>query len=568
MADPAVVPRAVAEAVGMPQVAGQAVDEDLARFLEQVQAVVVLDNCEHVLDAAADLVDLLTERAPELRILATSREALGVDGEHNWRVPSLAVETDGVTSPAVALFLDRAKGVGAQIPGDDATLATVSEIVTRLDGIPLAIELAAVRAAHLTPAQILEMLDDRFVLLGGGRRRARQRQATLQAAVDWSHDLLEAPEQRLFRRLAVFAGTFSGDAVAAICADEESPAATLAELTALVDKSLVVTVPAGTEMRFRMLETMRLYAQEKLVAAGEASDLRDRHRDHFLGWSKGFVDLAPEVQQALIEPDADNTRAAIDWSFERDRPDLVVRQVVAVAHSWFRNLRADEADGWLEEAAARGDADLAPEDQVSRRAARVLFAMERTDGQAIDHWIRETLATNPDTPSTWRQIVWGLLPDLVAFTDPDNVDRNLALVATARHEIAEAPGRVAPMICDFSEAVVLLDAGSSPDAIEPSRRGTRTPRRIPTSRCSSAASSPYVTTSSASTTLRSASPTGSSPRFRTPPDGTRTSLRPSSRRSRAPGSAISPAREGSSPPSSRSWRTAIHTSRPHRAFRW
>jgi predicted ATPase/class 3 adenylate cyclase len=471
VADADAVPRAVAEAVGMPQVAGQSIDQDLARFLGQVEAVVVLDNCEHVLDAAADLVDLLVEHAPELRLLVTSREALGVDGEHNWRVPSLAIDSGETTSPAVTLFVDRAEAAGASIDPTDETRAAVSEIVSRLDGIPLAIELAAVRAAHVTPAEILAMLDDRFELLGGGRRRARQRQATLQATVDWSHDLLDAHEQRLLRRLAVFAGMFAAEAVTAVCGEGESPTATLSTLTALVDKSLLVAVPTGVTTRFRMLETIRLYAQEKLALSGEASAVRDRHRDHFLEWSEAFArgDMSPESQDR-IESDADNIRAAIDWSFDRDRPDLVVRQVVAVGLCWFGNLRADEAEAWLAEAVDRADADLDAETRVGWRGARMVFAMERSDAGAIRHWIGETIATSPETRSTWRQIVWGMAPDMAAFGAPDNVEANLELVASARAQFEQHPVPWVRSVFDFSETSVLMFGGRFADAIAPCLR--------------------------------------------------------------------------------------------------
>src|SRR5262249_54932407 len=175
----------------------------LAEFLATRELLLVFDNCEHLLDGCAELVDRLQARCPELAILATSREALGVEGEQVFRVPSLNVETD-----AVRLFFDRAQAAGARLPPDGANEETVAQICRRLDGIPLAIELAAARTPHLDAAQILERLSDRFRLLTGGRRRV-QRQQTLSAAIDWSHDLLTDGEKTLFRPLAAFTAPFS-----------------------------------------------------------------------------------------------------------------------------------------------------------------------------------------------------------------------------------------------------------------------------------------------------------------------------------------------------------------------
>ncbi len=471
VADAEAVPRAVAEAVGMPLVAGQPVDEDLGRFLAKVEAVLVLDNCEHVLDEAADLTDLLLERAPELRILATSREALGVDGEHNWRVPSLATATDGSESvpPAAALFFDRADASGA--PLDPVTeLATVIEIAGRLDGIPLAIELAAARTAHLTPGQILQMLDDRFTLLGGGRRRARQRQATLQAAVDWSHDLLSEAEQQLLRRLAVFAGSFTIDAVAAVCCDG-SPTAATGSLTSLVDKSLVVAIPGPAGMRYRMLETIRLYAQEKLAPADESIEYRDRHRDHFLAWSEVLVgsNPLPTTLHQRIEADAENIRAAVDWSLERDRPDLVVRQVTAAAFCWFQSVRSDEAEGWLAQTAERADPDLDRDQRIAWRGARILFAMEVSDRVALKRWVSETIAMGEGTASPWSAMAVALLPLFMTYLQPDDVAGNLALVEQARAHPGTQKWHTS--VSCYIEAHVLLAGGRFGEAIAPCLRG-------------------------------------------------------------------------------------------------
>ena len=220
--------------------------EGLVGYLAQRRVLVVLDNCEHLLDACAELVDALLARCPDLHVLATSRETLGLDGEQTFRVPSLDIDTD-----ATSLFIDRARAVRPNLRTDPEAESAVLEICRRLDGIPLAIELAAARTAHLAPAEILERLSDRFRLLTGGRRRV-QRQQTLAAAIDWSHSLLSDGEKTLLRRLAVFRGSFSLRAAEGIC-DPDA----LELLGSLVAKSLVNLEDPDELTRYRLLETVR-----------------------------------------------------------------------------------------------------------------------------------------------------------------------------------------------------------------------------------------------------------------------------------------------------------------------
>src|SRR5262249_14135197 len=271
LSDPGLLGQAVANALEL-QVLDTGIDS-LAEYLARRRLLLVLDNCEHLLDGCAGLVDSLQARCPELAILATSREALGVDGEQVFRVPSLQAETD-----AVRLFFDRARAAGAELSPESASEETVVQICRRLDGIPLAIELAAARTPHLAAAQILERLSDRFRLLTGGRRRV-QRQQTLSAAIEWSHDLLTDGEKTLFRRLAVFRGSFSLRAVEEFCHPEA-----VELLGSLVNKSLVNAQHEGSVVRYRLLETVRLYAEERLLVSGEAVELRCAHRDWLLGW--------------------------------------------------------------------------------------------------------------------------------------------------------------------------------------------------------------------------------------------------------------------------------------------
>ena len=240
--------------------------------------LLVVDNCEHVLDEVAEQLDGLLAACPNLRVLATSREALGIDGEVVVPVQPLGVEGVEHRSPAVRLFLDRATDAGCEVQaGDDATIAA---ICARLDGLPLAIELAATRTTVLSPSQILERLDDRFSLLTGGRRRTRGRQQTLETAIGWSYDLLSPGEQEVLRRVSVMPGTFDLAMAAAVLS--RTAMHSVDQLDALAARSLLYTVRerGSVEIRYRLLETIRVYAYQRLVDAGDAEETRDRHAHH------------------------------------------------------------------------------------------------------------------------------------------------------------------------------------------------------------------------------------------------------------------------------------------------
>jgi predicted ATPase len=406
--DPGLVPQAVARALGVPDTGRPELDSVLD-FLREKDLLLLLDNCEHVIDAAADLSDRLLLECRSLRILATSREALAVSGEASVHVPSLGlpggrghdaasdVLDPGVvaTADAVRLFVDRAS---ATLPGvrlDTTTAGPVVEICRRLDGIPLALELAAARVSVLSVAEIAQGLGDRFRLLTGGRRTAVPRQQTLQALIDWSWDLLTETDQRLLRRLSVFAASWTLEAAAEITADapgtgagsaadgsrptpsaastSPTPAvriATLDGLGRLVDRSLVV-VDHGAETRYHMLETIRQYANEKLVASGEAPLLRDRHLDHFRGM---VLEVSPALSGAdmvrcldRLDTELDDVRTALDGA--RDpAPELFVEMIAAVGMYWrFRSVGTEGMD-LLEEAIAIARA--LPEPSPETRAAR------------------------------------------------------------------------------------------------------------------------------------------------------------------------------------------------------
>ena len=272
--DSDVVPAAVARALGVPDLPGRSTVDALTHLVGHRRMLVVLDNCEHLLDACARLLAALLSTCPALTVLATSREPIGVTGEVTWRVPSLSV-----TDEAVELFGDRARRARADFRVTDEEVLRIGEICRRLDGLPLAIELAAARVRAMALGDILNGLDDRFRLLTGGARTAAPRQQTLRACVDWSHELLAEPERILFRRLSTFLGGFDLDAARAVSGGQADRFAVLDLLTSLVDKSLVVADEHRHVTRYRLLETVRQYGQRELDASGESDAVRARHRD-------------------------------------------------------------------------------------------------------------------------------------------------------------------------------------------------------------------------------------------------------------------------------------------------
>ena len=256
----------------------------IVRYLSARHLLMVLDNCEHLLDACAALILAVVDACPGVTMLTTSREPIGVAGEVTWRVPSLSLADE-----ALELFTDRARLVRPEFGVTDDDAAVVSEVCRRLDGMPLAIELAAARVRALSIEEILDSLHDRFRLLTGGSRTAVRRQQTLRASVDWSHALLTEPERVLFRRLAVFMGGFDLDAARAVAGDEELERHQVLDLlTLLVDKSIVVAEEVGGRTRYRMLETVRQYGLEKLGDSSEADAVRTRHQDHYTAMAVAF----------------------------------------------------------------------------------------------------------------------------------------------------------------------------------------------------------------------------------------------------------------------------------------
>jgi predicted ATPase/class 3 adenylate cyclase/DNA-binding CsgD family transcriptional regulator len=349
--DPDVVPVTVARALGLGDQPGRSTMDTLNRFVADRQMLVVLDNCEHLLDASAELVVALLGAAAGLTLLATSREPIGVGGEVSWRVPSLSLADE-----AVELFGDRARHARPDFALTESNAVAVGEICRRLDGVPLAIELAAARVRALSVVEILEGLHDRFRLLTRGARTALRRHQTLRASVDWSHALLTEPERILFRRLAVFLGGFDLDAAQAVAGGGEPQRyQVLDQLTLLVDKSLVVADDAGGRTRYRLLETMRQYALEKLGESGEAGPVRARHRDYYAALAAALdAPAGDDYEQRIerVEAEIDNLRAAFSWSRENSDVELSLALASSLQPLWYTRRRIREGLSWFDAALA------------------------------------------------------------------------------------------------------------------------------------------------------------------------------------------------------------------------
>jgi predicted ATPase len=348
--DPAAVPDAVAAVLGITQQPGKTVTESVASALEGRLRLLVIDNCEHVLDAAADLIEAILTHSATVRVLATSREGLGVTDEHLWPVPSLDVDA-GINSAAVFLFIERAQAVSPRfsvINADEA--AAVVEICRRLDGIPLAIELAASRMASMTAIEVRDRLDQRFRLLVGSRR-GLSRHHTLRHAVAWSYDLLDDTEKALLERCSVFAGGFDLHSACAITGSDDD-FATLDLLDALVRKSLLVADRSAGRTRFSMLETIRQFAEEQLVARGEASEIRAAHSRYFAGREADIMALwdSPRQREAYdwFTLELANLRTAFRWA--ADQGDLDVAAPIASYAGWLGvAVQTFEPIAWAEE---------------------------------------------------------------------------------------------------------------------------------------------------------------------------------------------------------------------------
>jgi predicted ATPase/DNA-binding SARP family transcriptional activator len=370
--DPVLVPSRVMEALGVRQTGDLPVIEALRYRLRSAELLLVLDNCEHLLDACARLAEDLLGSSPGLRVLATSREALGVPGEAVFMVPPLGVpaesadEADFALSPAVRLFVDRASA--ARAAGDVATApaGAVGRICRALDGLPLAIELAAARTSALSVAEIEQHLADKFRFLARRRPVPGARHQALKAAIDWSYQLLPTPERSFLRALSVFAGGFGLPAAAQVCgAGDEAEALDLVD--SLISKSLVIAEISAAGTRYRLLETIREYAAGQLAEEGEADGVRLRHVIVYLDLAERGRDLA------VLSAEHDNFRAALEWSLSRDS-EIGPRLAAALGDFWLARGFQQEGQSWLERALAAAPSGGPLRADLLRLLGMVLYA--------------------------------------------------------------------------------------------------------------------------------------------------------------------------------------------------
>lgn len=376
--DPELVPIAMARVLGLPDQLSRSAMDTIGWYLSERQLLIVLDNCEHLLDACAALTLAILNSCLGVTMLTTSREPIGVAGEVAWRIPSLSL-----TDEAVDLFNDRARLARTDFRMTDENSAAVTEICRRLDGMPLAIELAAARTRSLSTAEIRDTLQDRFRVLTGGSRTAVRRQQTLRASFDWSHALLTEPERDLFRRLAVFVGGFDFAAAQTVASDGSLARHQILDLlTLLVDKSLVVAEEAGGRTRYRMLESMRQYGLEKLGECSEADAVRTRHQDHYTAMALDFDSIERVDHEQLLaraELNIDNLRSACTWSCERGDTEGALRLASALSPFWLARGRFREGLAWFGAAA---------NDQSSRdsEVSRTVSVRAVVDRAFLEFW--------------------------------------------------------------------------------------------------------------------------------------------------------------------------------------
>jgi predicted ATPase/class 3 adenylate cyclase len=375
--DPDLVPRTIVSTLQLYEPAGRTAHEAITNFLETREVLLLLDNCEHLIQACAQLANHLLQHCSKLKILTTSREPLGIAGETIWSVPSFSTpQYDNPATPetlgqfeAVRLFVDRARAAQPNFDLNMANARAVAQICTRLDGIPLALELAAARVRGMTVEQIAPRLDSRFRLLTGGSRTALPRQQTLSAMVDWSYNLLSEAERLLFQRLAVFIGPFTLEAAEDVCSDNGSDEFEVLDLLQrLVDKSLVLIEERYDQTYYRLLETIRQYGRDKLIAAAETGQLANRHAQFFLK-------LAEEADHQVNGPHQiewlrrlnvmrDNLRATLEWVIETGQTEPALNIARHLSWFWYRRSELTEGRQWLGRVLALPDARAYPESYV------------------------------------------------------------------------------------------------------------------------------------------------------------------------------------------------------------
>jgi predicted ATPase/class 3 adenylate cyclase len=394
LTDPTLVTQTIAATLGVREQPGRSLLDALIDYVRAKNLLLIIDNCEHLIVTCAQIADNLLRAAPHLKILATSREALGIAGETSYRVPSLPLpdpnqlhDLDALSqNDCVRLFMDRALAAYPRFRLKEKNAPAIADICRRLDGIPLAIELASARTRIFPPDEIAARLDDRFRLLTGGSRAALERHQTLFALIEWSHNLLPEAERVLLRRLSVFAGGWTFEAAQAVCGDglgEE----VLDLLSHLVDKSLVAIEEETEEVRYRLPETIRQHARDKLVESGETEQVRDRHLDFFIRFAETAEPKLRSAEQLewleRLETEHDNLRTALAWSLESGKSENALQLVGAFYYFWVLRGKISEGHKWLNEALALAEREQSekvaagkytPTHEETARRAKALYA--------------------------------------------------------------------------------------------------------------------------------------------------------------------------------------------------
>jgi predicted ATPase/DNA-binding CsgD family transcriptional regulator len=402
LSDPLLVPKAVALALNVAEQPGHALIDTLVETLRSQHTLLILDNCEHLVAACAGLTEALLHTCPHLHLLTTSREALNIGGETIWLVPPLRVPDTYYLPPiegllryeAIQLFVDRVRAVLPSFALTQENARTVVQICRRLEGIPLATELAAARVKVLALEQIADRLDDAYHLLTSGRRTVLPHQQTLRTTMDWSYDLLSAPERDLFRRLSIFSGSFTLEMAEAICAGEGIEEGEVLDLLSrLVDKSLVVVGEGRHETNYRLLGTIRQYGQEKLREAGEEMCLRRHMRDWYVALAERAEPELLSTQQPVwldrLEAEHDNVRAVLSWAIEQGEYEIAARIGGALWRFWMMRGYLSEGFRWLVRA-LDGYTERSPVRAKALHGANVIAGFQNDYGSA-EKLVQESL---------------------------------------------------------------------------------------------------------------------------------------------------------------------------------
>jgi len=422
LSDPSLVARTLADVISVKEQAGEPVMATLLRFLKDKKLLVVLDNCEHLVESCASLAHEILQKCPDVQVLTSSREALGISGEQTYRVPSLSLPDPTKPQTAeslshyesVRLFVDRAILARPDFQVTNQNAPALASLCYQLDGIPLAIELAAARVRSLTIEDIDSRLNQRFRLLTGGSRTALPRQQTLKALVDWSYDLLSDAEKALLCRLSVFTGGWSLEAAEAVCAGHPiEDWEVLDYLTSLCDKSLVVADEHDGAIRYRLLETVRQYAGDRLQEAGEQAAYRTRHLQYMRAWTQAMEPKlrGPEQVEALRRMDAerDNVRAALDWSLKTESEDGLWL-IGAVWFYWYVRAHVREGRMWADSLLEGAKDEHTKEARTKALIAAGNIAMAQQDTKAWLSMFQQALELSEgiDSPRMLALIHYGL----------------------------------------------------------------------------------------------------------------------------------------------------------------